>query len=235
MKNIVGMTAVLAATSGMALAADFNAQRTGFDGRGGITVTTNAGTDTVAGGHIQFTYDGAGAPAGKAKGQFAGSSFWTFCIELDQFASQQMKAYDIVAVKDAPDPSAGGANPNAPSSYGYGIESAIHEVVAAAISLMWIESDLSLGAQGNTDRLAAIQGEIWRAIYGNASYSNGNVSTAATTLNGAIVAGARVSGLRAMTNPTSQDMLYVVPLPPAAFAGLATIFGIAGVARLRRR
>jgi hypothetical protein len=33
----------------------------------------------------------------------------------------------------------------------------------------------------------------------------------------------------------NQDMLYVVPLPPAAFAGLATLVGVAGVARLRRR
>lgn len=238
MKNIVCSAALLAATSG-ALAADFNAQRTGFTGVGGITVTTNLGTSGYSGGHIQFTYGVGGSPAGKAAGQFvgpAGSTFNTFCIELDQGASTAMKAYDIVDLGSAPSPT-GGANPNQPNSYGPIIANAIKKVVAAAIGENWIHEDLSV-ENATTAQLAAIQGEIWKAVYGNASYSNGGVNTAATYLAGVVTAGTygnTVKGLRAMVSSSSQDQLYVVPLPPAAFAGLATLVGIAGVSRIRRR
>ena len=240
MKTIVCSAALLAATSGASLAADFDAQRTGFTGVGGITVTTNLGTAGYSGGLIEFTYGVGGSPAGMAAGQFVGpqgSTFNTFCIELDQGASQLMKSYDIVDLASAPNPAAGGANPNNPNAYGPTIATAIKKVVAAAIGLGWLNGDLS-AASATTAQLAAIQGEIWRAVYGNASYSNGGVNTAATTLANTVTAGtygSSVKGLRAMVSGSSQDQLYVVPLPPAAFAGLATLAGIAGVSRLRRR
>lgn len=238
MKNIVCSAALLAATSG-ALAADFNAQRTGFTGTGGITVTDGSSVvHAVSGGHIEFTYGVGGSPAAGAAGQFvgpAGSSFNTFCIELDQGASTAMKPYDIVDLASAPNPAAGGANPNAPSAYGSAIATNIRKVVASAIALGWINADLSATVLTTNARLAAIQGEIWKAIYGNVSYSsNSEVATLVTRVNGGLD-GSHVAGLRAMVSSSAQDQLYVVPLPPAAFAGLATLVGIAGVSRIRRR
>lgn len=241
MKTIVCSAALLAATSGAALAADFNAAYNNvFNGQGGITVTTNAGTASHSGGHIQFVYGAGGSPAGMAAGQFvgpAGSTFNTFCVEIGQGVTTAQKGWDIVDLASAPNPTTGGANPNNPNSYGPSIATAIKKVVAAAIGLDWIHEDLSL-ENATTAELAAIQGEIWAAVYGNASYAGGALSTAATTLANTVTAGtygSSVKGLRAMVNGQFQDQLYVVPLPPAAFAGLATLVGIAGVGRLRRR
>ena len=45
----------------------------------------------------------------------------------------------------------------------------------------------------------------------------------------------RLNGLKAMVSEGQQDMLYVVPLPPAALAGLGMLGGIAGVRTIRRR
>lgn len=236
MKNTICMAALLAATTGLAAAADFQAQRTGFTGNGGITVGS---LGTFSGGHIEFTYGAGGSAAGKAAGQFvgnAGDKFVTFCIELDQTASTSMRDYSIVNLAAAPNPATGSSNPNAPAAYGNAIAARVNEVVAAAISMGWINADLSLGS-ANSFELAATQAAIWDAIYGPGvvSVSNNNVNNALTALLGNVVAGERVKGLRAMVSDRSQDMLYVVPLPPAAFAGLATLVGVAGVARLRRR
>ena len=45
----------------------------------------------------------------------------------------------------------------------------------------------------------------------------------------------RLNGLKAVVAEGQQDMLYVVPLPPAAFAGLGMLGTIAGVRTIRRR
>lgn len=236
MKSTICMAVLVAATTGLAAAADFQAARSGFNGAGGITVGS---LGTFSGGLIEFTYGAGGSAAGKAAGQFvgnAGDKFVTFCIELDQTASQNMLGYTIVNLAAAPNPATGSSNPNAPAAYGNAIAARINEVVAAAISLGWINADLSL-ASATSAQLAATQAAIWDAIYGPGvvTASNAGVNSALTTLLGNVVAGERVKGLRAMVSSRSQDMLYVVPLPPAAFAGLATLVGVAGVARLRRR
>ncbi len=45
----------------------------------------------------------------------------------------------------------------------------------------------------------------------------------------------RLHGLKAIVASGQQDMLYVVPLPPAAFTGLGMLGTIAGVRTIRRR
>lgn len=235
MKNTICMAALLAATTGLAAAADFSAARTGFTGNGGITVGS---LGTFSGGHIEFTYGAGGSAAGKAAGQFvgnAGDKFVTFCIELDQTASQNMLGYTIVNLASAPNPATGSSNPNAPAAYGNAIAARVNEVVAAAVAQGWINADLSLGS-ADANRLAGIQAAIWDAIYGpSVVTANATITGHMNTLLANYGSGDRVKGLRAMVSDRSQDMLYVVPLPPAAFAGLATLVGVAGVARLRRR
>lgn len=235
MKCSYMVAVALTAASGLATAADFNATLAGFAGTGGVVVNGNS---TPGAGHITMQYDAVGY-AGAAAGQFAGgpnSTFATFCIELDQGAPGGAHGYDVVSLADAPNPPGGVSNPNAPASYGLTIAGRIHEVVASAINAGWINDDLSLGSASNI-QLAAIQALIWDAIYGPGVVTAGGSVTSAMNelLTTHWVDGGRVSGLRAMVSSTGQDMLFVVPLPPAAFAGLATLVGVAGVARLRRR
>ncbi|MCC5821690.1 MAG: hypothetical protein LAT64_00205 [Phycisphaerales bacterium] len=238
MKNIVGMTAVLAATSGLALATDFDAIYISNTPSSSVNVNGN----NFNASHIEFEYAaGSGSPAGGAAGQFvggAGHRFNTFCIEIDQFVQGSPRTYKIVNLSSAPAPLSGANNPNPGQPYGFQIATRIQQVVAQAVAAGYINSDLSVNTVTN-QQLAGIQGAIWAAIYGygNTSASNATVQGVidALTDNGAFTTGGSVSGLRAAVSNNAQDLLYVVPLPPAAFAGLATLFGVAGVARLRRR
>jgi hypothetical protein len=236
MKTMIWGAALLAATTCLASAADFKAEQIGFTGGNVITVGT---LGTFRGGLIEYAYGEGGSAAGKAAGQFVGNEggrFVTFCIELEQTAQSSMRDYTITSLALAPTPSGGQFNPNAPGPYGSAVAVRINEVVAAAVSQGWINSDLSLGT-ANTNQLIGIQAAIWDAIYGPnvVTVSIEAAQTAMITLTDTYGSGARVKGLAAAISANSQDILYVVPLPPAAFAGLATLFGVAGVARLRRR
>lgn len=242
MKNVVLMAATLSVVSGLASATSVTIVRdSSLDAlTGGVSVF---GVGRTAG-HIGFAYDPNPAP-GTGGGQFASGSFATFCIELDQNAGGA--PYQIVDLADAPNPP-GGVNPNQPNSYGSTIAGRIGVAVKAGVLVGWIGSDLSLISSGNatTDRqrMAAIQAAIWEAIYDTGAFDNtlGQVITTSTGVNDRWTElsaffnnNGHIAGLRAIVAPGRQDMLYVVPLPPAAFAGLATLVGLAGVARLRRR
>ena len=229
MKNIVCMAAIVAASSGAALAADFRAAYTGIDPNA-TTVSATGFTGGIQGGYMNHNHDGASR--GSGIGQFQNQTFQTFCIELQTVTTGQ-RDWHVVDIATAP-------NPGAPTAYGAAVEARVHAVIAAAIWLGWIGQDLS-GA--SSDQATAIQGGVWAAIGAAgpigqfAVDGNSTVDALWATLWNRYNSNQTetVSGLRAMTNRDSQDMLYVVPLPPAAFAGLATLVGIAGVSRLRRR
>jgi hypothetical protein len=118
--------------------------------------------------------------------------------------------------------------------------------VRYAIDNNWVNYDLSRDVNAGwtdaqyLDRMAALQGAIWSVLFdGSATVVNSN-ATVQQLMNNALTwdpqgGNYHVAGLRAMVSGNAQDQLYVVPLPPAAFAGLATLVGVAGVARLRRR
>jgi hypothetical protein len=233
MKTIVCSTALLAA-SGIASAADFKAAwQPGVIGGGNVTV----GANTYSAGHMQHVYGLGGSAPGKAAGQFIGGqgdTFRTFCIEL-QNVSQSQRDFTIVDVSAAPDPSI--SNPNGNNPYGASLAAAVHDVVWKAIDLGWINADLTANT-ATLKQLSGIQGAIWFALFDSAqavSSGDATIQGHMNTLTAAIGNNNRVAGLRAMVAPNAQDQLYVVPLPPAAFAGLATLAGIAGVSRLRRR
>jgi len=242
MKNIVLLAATLSAVSGLASASSVTIDRdSGQDAlTGGVSVF---GIGRIAG-HIGFAYNPNPAP-GTGAGQFASGSFATFCLEIDQSAGSG--TYQIVDVAAAPNPT-GGANPNQPNSYGSIIAGRIGVAVKAGILANWIGSDLSLISSGNAttdnERMAAIQAAVWEAIYDTGAFSNmtgqvvtttGGLNARWTELSAFFGNNGVVAGLRGIVNANRQDQLYIVPLPPAAFAGLATLVGVAGVARLRRR
>lgn len=224
MKNSMTVMAI-ALASGSALAG-FDATYQSFTGvTGAFTIN---GTDYAAG-HLNLSYDGAGD---RGIGQFSGGNFSTFCIELQNVAGSS-RSYDIVSLSDAPNPSGGGGIP----SYDAADVAEVAIILNAAVALNWINADLSAGSAVSNDRLAAIQGHIWQSLFDGASFTVNNASVQ-TQMNdlAAQFDNSQTSfvGLHAMVNADTQDQLFIVPLPPAALAGLLTLGGLVGVKRLRR-
>lgn len=235
MKNFVLITFGIAASAMVAGAADFTATYTGSQGGGSVQI---GGVGSYGGGHMQFI----NAVGNNGAGQFSNASFSTFCIDL--FPVNGSNANDDWTIQSiASAPVDNDTNPNGAGPYGAAREAAVHDVVWKAIDLGWIKSDLSAtDLYTNADyglTLMAIQGAIWYALFQDGdtpvTSTNATIQARMNTLTSTIGDNNTVAGLRAMTNDGNQDMLYVVPLPPAAFAGLATLVGVAGVARLRRR
>lgn len=233
-RNTVITVAALAASAGLAMA-DFDAAYVGLTGVDNSIHIDNTGTGGFVNqdfnaGHLEFAYSGAGDRGGD---QFAGGSFNTFCIELQQITGG-VHTYGVDSIENAPNPAPGAGGP----AYDAADESEVHAVVAAAIRLGWITDDLTAGANVSNDRLAAIQGQIWKVVLDDAVVTgNGSVGTEMAALVAEIAndSTARVHRLRAMLNADTQDQLFIVPLPTAAFAGLMTLGGLAGFSRLRRR
>lgn len=183
------------------------------------------GGQALTAGHIVHTI---------ASGSQAGSEFRTFCIELGQNVGSGTTVYDIVALTEAPVPG---------TKYTTGQANMISAVVANAMMLGWIDSKLQAD-DSQSDylaRMGAIQAAIWEAVGGavdiNASGTSASLRAAYNVLMDAqsFDSSLRMSGLRALTNQTRQDQLIVVPLPPAAFAGMGMLAVGFGVRAVRRR
>lgn len=217
----------LASSAGVAAAADFTAEFEDIHGRNNAILIDGVAQNA---GHMEFQYSGP-IPS-NAVGQFRNSTFFTFCIELQQ-VGRNPEPYDIRKISDAPNPSSS----NGGMPYGSADEQEVHAVVAAAIRLGWLNSDISLGTASQNE-LAAIQGMIWKVLFDGSTVvgNTAGVTAAMATLEAEAASdpNARVQNLRAMANPDAQDQLYIVPLPPAAWAGLAMLGGLAAT-RLRRR
>ncbi|MHA7814407.1 MAG: hypothetical protein ACX94C_13570 [Phycisphaerales bacterium] len=177
-------------------------------------------------------------PAGHLTHTFAGGgSFNTFCIELAQTTGGGNRVYDIVDLKDAPSPGA---------SYGEDAANRVFAVLANAVDLNWIDINLQ-AVDGTSKEMAAIQGAIWQALYGGTvSSSNGPATNPGTvayaidelmdhTLSESNLLNTMANRVRAAVNSDTQDQLYVVPLPPAAWASLGLLGVCAGVRQARRR
>lgn len=192
---------------------------------GNSAAKLRVGGQTFYAGHMVHRYEG---------GLRAGEQFATFCIELDEAASSTRAMYQIVDLAQAPMPG---------TPYGQAIADQINAVVANAASLGWIDRRLQADAsqQDYLLKMGAIQAAIWEALGGdirlNASQTTAGVAQYYNTLMNeqTFNPDARIGGLRAMVNAGQQDMLYVVPLPPAAFAGLGMLGLGFGVRTLRRR
>ncbi len=167
-------------------------------------------------------------------GPGAGSSFATFCIELRQNVGAGVVTYDIVDLSDAPLPG---------PQYAAGVGDAISAVIANAVALGWIDGRLQADSSQTNylGRMGAIQAAIWEVVGGAVDIDSADTSsfvrsaylelTDASTFDSTL----RLTGLRALVNGSRQDMLYVVPLPPAAFAGAGLLAVGFGVRALRRR
>ncbi len=226
----------LAGTTSIA-SAQFEATYIGLTGGGSVNID-NTGTggfinQDFDAGQFQFAYTNSGNDAGqRGFGQYANGTFSGFCIELQNVLTGAY-VYDVAPIDSAPNPSPGAGGP----AYDSADAAEVNAVVAAAIRLGWINNDLSANA-ASAMQLSAVQGQIWKVVLDNSVVTgNGAVAVEMAALQAEIANDptATVAGLRAMLNANTQDQLFVVPLPTAAFAGLITLGGLAGFKRLRNR
>lgn len=230
------IVAALAVSAGSAFA-DFEAEYVGIHGLGTVHIDNTASGGSInhdfAAGQLEFAYTNSANDGGqRGNGQFASGSFNTFCIELQNIAPGA-HVYDVDSISNGPNPAPGAGGP----AYDSADEAEVNAVVAAAIRLGWINADLSRNA-GTDVQMAAIQGQIWKVVLDNSVVTGNFVVGTEMAVLAAEVANdptATVPLLRAMLNADSQDQLYIVPLPTAAFAGLITLGGLGGISRLRRR
>ncbi len=217
--GLAALCAVVASVS-IVHAGSIDLEYTGISGGIGVTVTPGG---TFSAGHMNHTIYHGATPAG---------SFQTFCIELGENANNGVSTYQIVDLTSAPDPDLSG------STYTQAQADAVIDVVTNAVTLGWIDINLQ-NAGGTSEQISAIQAGIWAALFGSASSSDAGVQSALSTLSSESVnQGTRAlmaSRLRAAVAQGEQDMLYVVPLPPAAWAGLGMLGAFAGVRSCRRR
>lgn len=188
---------------------------------GDASARVRIGANNIQAGHIfhQIT-----------SGPQAGAVFGSFCIELAQNVGSG--TFQIVELTEAP-------VPGAPFSQGQA--DLISAIVANAAAKGWIDGRLQADAgQANyLGRMGAIQAAIWEAagaaIDVESAGTTASLRDAYYELMSGFNSSLRLSGLKALVNESRQDMLYVVPLPPAAFAGAGLLVAGFGVRAVRRR
>ena len=224
MKTKIAFAVVCAALSGSAIADTVDARYTGVAG-GSSAMHLRVADGTYYAGHMNHVF---------TSGARQGESFSTFCIDFSEHARQEDTTYQIVDIADAPMPG---------TPYGQVIANQINAVVANAVELGWIDNKLQANTN-QTDYLAkmgAIQAAIWEAFGSDVRVGSDRTTNALESYYNTLLdensfnSELRLNGLKAMVAEGQQDMLYVVPLPPAAFAGLGMLGTIAGVRTIRRR
>jgi len=212
--------AAIAAAACIASAASADTVTMQFTGSPGLhNISLSGGDESHNGpaGHLTHQIDG-------------GDSFNTFCIELAETTSSGNHVYNIVDLAAAPSPG---------TAHGQPAADRVFEVLAKAVALDWIDINLQKTTDGTSEQMAAIQGAIWAALYGGSADGNATVDIALTALsNESLDSGLFTlmsNRVRAAVNDGTQDQLFVVPLPPAAWAGLGMLGMCAGVRAIRRR
>lgn len=192
---------------------------------GGSEFRVQVGDRSLQAGHIIQTI---------TSGSKAGTQFRTFCIELGQNVGSGPITYEMVALTEAPVPG---------PAYSAEVAGRINAVVANAVALGWIDNRLQADTTQDNyiGRMGAIQAALWSEIGGDVDIFSANTNASirdaflVLTDAGTFDDSLRINGLLALTNPVRQDMLYVIPLPPAAMAGLGMLCVGFGVRTWRRR
>ncbi len=259
--NLLVATALVAGTASAVLGNTVQMRFAGaFAGESGtINVVSTGSTFSTFAGALLHEFAGPATGEGLS---LVGTTIQTYCLELESI-NTNFQPMDVTSVAAAPNDAPG--NPNFNGPYGAVREARVQAVIGAAILAGWIDYELQLTAGADINsRGAAIQLLVWEALFepGNAGpipafdLSNGNffVSAGYATglgyangLLGSVAAlfqaGYVHGGLRAVTGATNaggghtniQDQLVVIPLPPAAWAGLGTLSAVFGLSYARRR
>ncbi|MEM9374048.1 MAG: hypothetical protein AAGA55_10435 [Planctomycetota bacterium] len=218
------MMMVVAAGGSIAMADSIDLRYTGVAG-GSDASKVRVGSSTYFAGHMVHTIQ---------SGQRAGESFSTFCIELEEAAKTDSATYEIVDLADAPAPGV---------PYGQAVSDEINAIVANAVELGWLDKRLQADTEQSDyhARMGAIQAAIWEALGGDIRLNSGRTDDELAYYYGVLMNpgtfddSARINGLRAVVAAGQQDMLYVVPLPPAVLGGAGLLIGLGGLRVARRR
>jgi hypothetical protein len=235
MRSVILATIALAGAASVASADTVNLKFLGCGYGQNVRITFEGNTfDAFAGGLIHNFSN----PTGSLKGFDA--NYTTFCCDLAQEVSSSGTTYTLSPLSSLPN---GDFQPDMGSSR----SQEIYNLYAAANGRQY-------SPDGNWG--AAFQIALWEIIYDGTDpnmgdLTSGNVrfkSTDGSALSSAIsskvselftlLSGPNVSqtGLLGLSSYTAQDqILQVVPLPPAAWAGLATLGGAFVVRRARHR
>ena len=216
--------AAVAMAAGTAMAGTVDLNFVGVSGGGAAMKLRVAGTTYYAG-HMMHTF---------ASGARMGESFNSFCIDVAEVAVAGTTSYEIVDLADAPMPGA---------PYGQAKADAVSAVIANAIALGWIDGRLQgdAGQAGYLGKMGAIQAAVWEALGFDVQIGAAQTSSTLAAYYNMLMdeatfdATLRTPGLHAAVAGGQQDMLYIVPLPPAAFAGAGLLAVGFGVRSLRRR
>jgi len=217
-------TAAMTLAAGASMGATVDLNYTGVAG-GTSAAHLRVGSYVYYAGHMTHLYSG---------GARDGQVFNTFCIDVGEYATPGTATYQIIDLEDAPIPG---------SPYGVVKADAVSAVVANAIALGWIGADLQgdSGQAGYLGKMGAIQAAIWEALGFDVQVSSGSTSSSLKTYYAQLMSSTtfdsslRTDGLKAVAASGQQDMLFIVPLPPAAFAGAGLLVAAFGVRTLRRR
>ncbi len=220
-------------------------------------VTLNVSTGNLNVGALRHEWTNGNGEAARFNGTYA-----TFCVD-NKNATGTATSFELREVTNAPRSTAGNyGNPGNP--YTAMQAKRLAAVVKAAQDLGRMGSRGEFITTGTDDNLwsAAIQLAVWESLWESTNgagwdlaggtfvlnSTNGTsnnvrnrfntlIASATTFFNTNNVAGGvRVlAGTRGTTNETAQDQLVIVPLPPAAWAGLGALAGVMGVGYVRRR
>lgn len=221
---MMGVVSGFAVLAGSAMGDTIEMEYEGVAGGDSAATVKVADEGTFRAGHMIHTF---------TSGSRSGESFNTFCIDVREFARAGATTYEIIDLADAPQPG---------TPYGQAKADAVSAVVANAISLGWIDRNLQASSEqaGYLGKMGAIQAAIWGAlgydIRDNSSRTSDSLNFYYDTLldGSTFDSSLRTRGLRAVVASNQQDMLYIVPLPPAAFAGAGLLMVGFGVRQIRR-
>ncbi len=178
----------------------------------------------------------------------AGHTISTFCTDILESVDSSWRRYSVVDVQAAPQGSSLLSNAMGDSRagalrrlYGYGMTQGLLNSLGG-----WANGDND--NQTNRDQAAAWQLLVWEIVFDN-PFAADWAMTGTTRFGqlrqqvGDFFSAFRDAseqfheegGLAGVSRGGSQDQLVVIPLPPAAWAGLGLIGGLMGMSYLRRR
>lgn len=230
----------VAVVAGLALCgvAQANTVNLAYVGKGaGRDVRVQVGSDTfnVFAGQLRHN-----ASSGTGSLSWLAGQVTTFCADLTQQVTSSGATYSATAIQNLPVSSGW-------PSMGPQRAQAVFELYTAA-------ADRQFGT--NADWAAAFQIALWEIVYdynpsspssfnlgaGNVRVTNTSggalgtgIMSKVTELVGLLGSGLTSVGLVGLSNPHKQDQIVqVIPLPPAGWAGLAMLGGIAAWRRIRK-
>ncbi len=243
----VGMAAVaaLGATSGVAMGSTINGLYQSSVNSGlRQAIAISAGNFSV--GALTHNWSGGTGELAAYNGQWA-----SFCID-NQTVSGSTVTFTMVDVTDAPIANSGNfGNPG--NNYSAMQRQRLNAIALAARDAGYLNSLGFYNVASGGDASAAIQLLVWESLWESTSGAGWNLGAGTMTassvpagvqavVNALITSATTIFNdantqilVRSFSTNGGQDQMVLVPLPPAAWAGLSTMAGVLGLAYVRRR